>query len=482
MMMLAGLALALATTASADATTSSTSSVSTVVTVGGARYRVQALSPTLLRLEAEGPSGDFENRSTFFAQNRSWGGVPITAHADGANSTTLSTASWSLELSAEPLPDSVQDLGAESVGTTTCGNALEGSAVAEGAALGGSAPVSAAAAPTSCCAACDAATGCTAWVWIPAAPAPPPHHGGGGGGGGGKGPLRAAPCDAKREGQTWKLAGKRGDNSWTSIESGNGKNGCWEITGCARGEGAHVGTSYGCKPVPKPGYSNDCAANGAWVAHANGTITSVIDGHCLTLGSDKKSLEVDSCVAGGSKSQQWIFDQAWTKSGSGKPSSVRSAVDATEGGDGSSAGGAGICIDNGPEETTAAPAAVAVGAAARPPASASNASSCQLYSSVTSIKSGGPHNSVLGGVHPATPYQEGRGCAATLKSADGSVLWSSPSFGASSPTLSAPAPSLVSNTTVLAVIDAPRFVPPPWGATPPPSYIDAASLPYANTR
>eukprot|EP01052_Picozoa_sp_SAG31_P006122 SAG31_NODE_278_length_18608_cov_10.304284_14_plen_115_part_00 len=49
-----------------------------VVELGGTRYRVQALSSTLVRLEAEGPHG-FENRSTFFAQNRSsFSGVPIS--------------------------------------------------------------------------------------------------------------------------------------------------------------------------------------------------------------------------------------------------------------------------------------------------------------------------------------------------------------------------------------------------------------------
>ena len=45
-----------------------------------------------------------------------------------------------------------------------------------------------------------------------------------------------------------------------------------------RRQAARVGTSYGCKAVPKPGYGNDCAANGAWVAQPNGTITSVMDG------------------------------------------------------------------------------------------------------------------------------------------------------------------------------------------------------------
>ena len=452
--------------ADTDASGPAASPSEVVVRVAGEAYRVQALSPTLLRIEAEGPSGTFENRSTFFAQNRSWPGVPITVRRDGPNSSTLSTPNWTLELSAAGAPDTIDSTpaaalanrGTSSVASGSCGNALEGGEVSAGVKLSTPPPPDAAAGPTTCCAACDATADCTAWLWVPAAPAPPAPHGGGGG----KGPLRAAPCDSERAGQIWKLAGKRGDNGWTSIESGNGKNGCWEITGCATSEGAHVGTNYGCKPVPNPGYSNNCAANGAWSVHDNGTITSVIDGHCLSLGSDKQSLEVNTCIAG-SKEQQWIFDKEWTKPGSGKPSSVRSAITVADA-DG------GICIDNGPKSVQ------------QPPAPLTPTSSCELYSSVTSIKSGG-HNTVLGGIHPATTYQPGRGCAATLRSADGSgVLWSSPSFGAAAPELNAPAPSLVSNTTVLAVLDAPRFVPPAWGATPPPSYVhNAASLPHANT-
>ena len=282
-----------------------------VVSVSGLSYRVQALSSSLIRLEAEAPNGGFENRSTFFAQNRSWPGVALTVTAAGLNSTTLSTAGWSLELTAGGTPNAGAALSALG-GGSTCGNAIAGG-VSAGTKLAAAAPAAATAAPTSCCAACDVAAGCAAWVWtpaVPAAPPSPPH-----GGGGGKGPLRAAPCDAEREGQQWKLSRKRGDNGWTSVESANGHNGCWEITGCDRTEGAHLGTSYGCKNVPAPGYGNDCAANGAWVAQKNGTLTSVMDGHCLTLGADKKSLEVDTCVAG-DKSQQWVFDEKWTHPGS----------------------------------------------------------------------------------------------------------------------------------------------------------------------
>eukprot|EP01052_Picozoa_sp_SAG31_P006121 SAG31_NODE_278_length_18608_cov_10.304284_13_plen_385_part_00 len=349
---------------------------------------------------------------------------------------------------------------------STCGNAVQAQ-VGAGSKLAVPAPAAAAGSTTACCAACDAAPGCTAWLWSPATPstpAPSPHPGGGG-----EGPLRAAPCVAGREGQQWKLAGKRGDNGWTSIESANGKNGCWEITGCNRNEGAAVGTHYGCKPVPAPGYSNDCAANGAWVVHKNGTITSVEDGHCLGLAtadfaeSDTlKPLQVNAC--NGDKSQQWIFDDKWTLPGAGKPSTVRSAMSMS--GDPEQT----LCIDNGP--------LVASDYSPLHPTKAGGAT-CELYSSVKAIKPGG--KSTLGGVHPSGAYKPGNGCAAKLMAADGSFLWSSASFGSASPQLNAPGPSLVSNTTVMAVLDAPRFVPPAWGATPVPNYVNAATLAHANT-
>lgn len=51
--------------------------------------RVQALSPTLLRVEPKGPHG-FEDRETFMVANRSFSGVPASAHdtARGSNITT----------------------------------------------------------------------------------------------------------------------------------------------------------------------------------------------------------------------------------------------------------------------------------------------------------------------------------------------------------------------------------------------------------
>ena len=42
--------------------------------------------------------------------------------------------------------------------------------------------------------------------------------------------------------------------------------GCWEITACATADGASIGTTYGCKPVPKPGgIYMDCDLNACCV-------------------------------------------------------------------------------------------------------------------------------------------------------------------------------------------------------------------------
>eukprot|EP01047_Picozoa_sp_COSAG01_P082096 COSAG01_NODE_16632_length_1219_cov_1.222321_1_plen_285_part_01 len=50
----------------------------------GQRFRVQALSTTMLRVEAEGSKG-FEDRLTFLVQNRSWGAGAPALHKEGAS-------------------------------------------------------------------------------------------------------------------------------------------------------------------------------------------------------------------------------------------------------------------------------------------------------------------------------------------------------------------------------------------------------------
>src|SRR6476469_10539317 len=45
--------------------------------------RVQALSPTLVRIELKGPNGAFENRATFHVVQRSWPGATLSATTSG---------------------------------------------------------------------------------------------------------------------------------------------------------------------------------------------------------------------------------------------------------------------------------------------------------------------------------------------------------------------------------------------------------------
>eukprot|EP01051_Picozoa_sp_SAG22_P015779 SAG22_NODE_2118_length_2984_cov_2.031196_1_plen_396_part_00 len=65
-------------------------------TVGN--IRVQALSPTLLRVEPRGPLS-FEDRTTFMVTGRSgWPGIPILSR----NATTLTTAAWDVTVHEFP--------------------------------------------------------------------------------------------------------------------------------------------------------------------------------------------------------------------------------------------------------------------------------------------------------------------------------------------------------------------------------------------
>eukprot|EP01043_Picozoa_sp_COSAG02_P030611 COSAG02_NODE_1962_length_10253_cov_6.942294_11_plen_440_part_00 len=82
-----GAAYAATTTAAAD----------NEIVVNG-DIRVQALSPTLLRVEPRGPNRQFEDRTTFMVTGRDWPGIPITKKSDG----TLSTASWDVAVTPAP--------------------------------------------------------------------------------------------------------------------------------------------------------------------------------------------------------------------------------------------------------------------------------------------------------------------------------------------------------------------------------------------
>ena len=68
---------------------------STEIIVG--QVRVQALSPTLVRVEVKGPLG-FEDRNTFMAVNRSFSGIPIWKESSGPIETVLSTDHYKVHL------------------------------------------------------------------------------------------------------------------------------------------------------------------------------------------------------------------------------------------------------------------------------------------------------------------------------------------------------------------------------------------------
>jgi hypothetical protein len=60
--------------------------------------RIQALSPTLVRLEVQGPRG-FEDRSTFHVVERAWPGTPLQRTESGGE-VMLRTGTWSVRVPA----------------------------------------------------------------------------------------------------------------------------------------------------------------------------------------------------------------------------------------------------------------------------------------------------------------------------------------------------------------------------------------------
>jgi hypothetical protein len=64
------------------------------VTALGGKVRIQALSPTLLRVEPQGPKGSFEDRTTFMVVDRDgFPGTPITKTPTGGK-----TAAWQVSV------------------------------------------------------------------------------------------------------------------------------------------------------------------------------------------------------------------------------------------------------------------------------------------------------------------------------------------------------------------------------------------------
>lgn len=106
-----------------------------VVTAGGASppnqavvgdLRVTALSATVLRVEPKGPKG-FEDRTTFMVVDRQgFEGIPITVKSDTPTATTLTTASYDIQLiksATPPTPPQGPTCAAPAMGTDVSGPA-----------------------------------------------------------------------------------------------------------------------------------------------------------------------------------------------------------------------------------------------------------------------------------------------------------------------------------------------------------------------
>jgi hypothetical protein len=112
--------------------------------------------------------------------------------------------------------------------------------------------------------------------------------------------LGVASCDADELAQRWNLT-YNDDHSIVSVKSVI-DGGCWEIPGCG---GSSIDTDFGCKSLPKKGVKG-CPANMAWdTTRKDGTITSVMNGNCLTVTGGSR-IELSACKKGAA-SQQWVI-------------------------------------------------------------------------------------------------------------------------------------------------------------------------------
>lgn len=123
------------------------------------------------------------------------------------------------------------------------------------------------------------------------------------------GSLQAKECNLSQVGQRWRVSSAPGHSTTSNVQNvlPYRVGGCWEITGCSFGDGADVGTTYGCKPIPNG--TGGCDANGAWAFNENGTITSVMSGACLRVDpKDNTTVNVGSCTDPPPKWQRWSVD------------------------------------------------------------------------------------------------------------------------------------------------------------------------------
>ena len=113
---------------------------------------MQALSPTLLRVEPKGPDG-FEDRTTFMVVDRSFGGLDIVKKQETAASTLLSTAAYEVLVRHNIS-------GSPSCGAVTTAADVVGAIYSQRYPNG-----TTAAGRETCCHLCDTDEACVGWLW-----------------------------------------------------------------------------------------------------------------------------------------------------------------------------------------------------------------------------------------------------------------------------------------------------------------------------
>ena len=136
---------------------------------------------------------------------------------------------------------------------------------------------------------------------------------------------------------------------------------CWRVLACLSTEGATVGCGMGCTPLPPrsptgPGYEcggHNCACNGGFAFHNDGTIRSLMDGHCVELASTAGAAAARGLGAGsvaGASADQEMFVQMASCSGSAtqqftaKPQSGSSGAFTVS--QVPSGGGSSLCVES----------------------------------------------------------------------------------------------------------------------------------------
>ena len=140
----------------------------------------------------------------------------------------------------------------------------------------------------------------------------PPHSG--------RAMLVARKCNASSPAQQWIFSPgvKPGISKSTIVRAAsagpNDTTDCWRVLACLSDEGAKVGVGYGCTPLPKSRGcgGHNCACNGAFAFNSNGTITSQMDGHCLTIDSESDGSAATMQTCTGQPTQKFLTQPVGT--------------------------------------------------------------------------------------------------------------------------------------------------------------------------